>query len=395
MSHHEPTPSRRPDPGQTTSAEDFAGLAEVEDAKLAAGGRSYSQGQLVRRRFLAHKPAVISSIILLTVVVLAFSSIGFSGQGGWWGRDFTSTGLVQDQGRPTLFAGQLFGEHPFGQDATGRDYFARVMRGTQQSLIVAVGVALVSTIVGVLVGAIAGYFRGWVEAVLMRMTDVVIVVPLLALAAVFGQFAQQLPGGTFTLAAAIGLATWTGMARLVRAEVLSLREKEYVSAAISMGASPVRIIGKHMLPNSIGVIIVNATFSIATAILLETSLSYLGFGVQSPEVSLGSLIQNNQNAFTTRPWLFWFSGLFIIVIALTVNFIGDGLRDAIDPRQQRSGARRPGLLAAMGLRGAGKNERRRRQARRAEQAAGTDHAVHGPAGRPADPTSGRTEEDGR
>ncbi|GAA1118844.1 ABC transporter permease [Nesterenkonia jeotgali] len=339
--------------------EDVRSAAEAEDAKLASAQRSYSQGQLVRRRFFAHKPAVVSMAVLVFIILISITSIGFSGQGtGWWSKSFLSTGLTVDGGRPTMFNDGFLGEHPFGQDSIGRDYFAMVMRGTQQSLLVAIGVALSSTFLGVLVGALAGYFRGWVEAVLMRITDVVIVVPLLALAAVFGAYAQGLPGGTLTLALAIGLATWTGTARLVRAEILSLREKEYVSAAVAMGSHPARIILKHMLPNSIGVIVVNATFAIAAAILLETTLSYLGFGVQAPETSLGALIQNNQNAFTTRPWLFWFPGLFIIAIALSVNFIGDGLRDAIDPRQKRTGASRPGWRTAFGLLGRSAAEER-------------------------------------
>ncbi|OSM44252.1 ABC transporter permease [Nesterenkonia sp. PF2B19] len=335
-----------------------ADLAEMEDARLAQREKSYSQGQLVRRRFFAHKPAVISMIVLLSIIVVAFTSIGPTGEGGWWGKSFLQTNPVVDGGRPTMFRDGFLGEYPFGQDNNGRDYFALVMRGAQQSLIVAFGVALSSTVIGVLVGALAGYFRGWVESLLMRLTDTVIVVPLLALAAVFGSYAQNLPGGTLTLALLLGCVTWTGMARLVRAEVLSLREKEYVAAAAAMGAHPARIIVKHMLPNSVGVIIVNATFAIAAAILLETSLSFLGFGIQPPESSLGLLIDLNQNAFTTRPWLFWFPGLFIIAIALSVNFIGDGLRDAIDPRQKRTGDKRPTLRGVLGFRGSATAQQR-------------------------------------
>lgn len=341
------------------AASQAADRAEMEDARLARREKSYSQAQLVRRRFFAHKPALISMIVLVSIIVLAFTSIGPTGQGGWWDKSFLQTNPVVDGGRPTIFQESLFGEYPFGQDNNGRDYFALVMRGAQQSLIVAFGVALSSTVIGVLVGALAGYFRGWVESLLMRLTDTVIVVPLLALAAVFGSYAQNLPGGTLTLALLLGCVTWTGMARLVRAEVLSLREKEYVAAATAMGAHPARIIIKHMLPNSVGVIVVNATFAIAAAILLETSLSFLGFGIQPPESSLGLLIDMNQNAFTTRPWLFWFPGLFIIAIALSVNFIGDGLRDAIDPRQKRTGDKRPTLRGVLGFRGNSMAQQRR------------------------------------
>lgn len=345
--------------------EQMADLAEVEDATLERRSGSYSQGQLVRRRFFAHRPAMVSLVVLAAVTVLAFSSIGFAGIPGWWDKHYLATGSMVDGGAPTLLRDGVLGEHPFGQENVGRDYFALVMRGAQQSLIIAVTAGVVSSIIGIGVGALAGYFRGWVESVLMRLTDFVIVVPLLLIAAILGQMVQGLPGGVFPLGVVLGLVTWAGMARLVRAEVLSLREKEYVSAAVAMGGSPARIIGKHMLPNSIGVIIVNATFAIAAAILLETSLSYLGMGVQRPESSLGLLIQQYENAFGTRPWLFWFPGLFIIAIALTINFIGDGLRDAFDPRQQRGGDQRPTLLSAIGLRGVQQAFRGRSEAVRA------------------------------
>lgn len=324
-------------------------LAEAEDAKLERSTRSYSQGQLIRRRFFHHRPAVISMIILGATALLAFSSIGFGPVPGWWGQHYQSTGSIIDGGRPTLLQdGSILGEHPFGQENVGRDYFAMVMRGAQQSLIVAFSAMLVGSVVGVVLGALAGFFRGWVESVIMRTTDLVIVIPTLVWAALVGPIAG---GSVLGLGVLLGLVTWTSMCRLVRAEVLSIREKEYVSAAVAMGASPARIIGRHMIPNSIGVIIVNATFLFATAILLETTLSFLGLGVQRPEVSLGLLVDQYQNALGTRSWLFWFPGLFIIVIALTANFIGDGLRDAFDPRQKRRGDARPSLGSTLGLRG--------------------------------------------
>jgi len=191
---------------------------------------------------------------------------------------------------------------------------------------------VVSTVLGVVVGALAGYFRGWVESVLMRITDVFLTIPLLLIAAVVGQISG---GGVVQLSLLLGLLVWTALARLVRGEFLSLREKEFVEAARAMGASSARIIFRHILPNALGTIIVNATLTIASAIILETVLSFLGFGVQSPDTSLGKLISDYQGAFQTRPWLFWWPGLFIVAIALSVNFIGDGLRDAFDPKQTR------------------------------------------------------------
>ena len=329
-------------PNSAQQAVDMANLAEVEDAKLRQKtGKSYSQGQLVRRRFRNHKAAMIAMVFLIFVFLLAFTSIGFAGIPGWWDKDYTRAGTVINGGNPTLSvvpqwlggSGITWGEHPFGQDSTGKDYFALVMRGTQQSLIIALVVGLVSTALGALIGAVSGYFRGWVDAILMRMTDLIIVVPLLVLAAVLGQMSSELGGGILPLALVLGLVTWTSLARLVRGEVLSLREKEFVAAAVAMGAKPGRVILKHLLPNTVGVIVVNATFAIAAAILLETSLSYLGFGVKAPDSSLGLLISQYQNAGTTRPWLFWWPGLMILGIALSINFLGDGLRDAFDPRQ--------------------------------------------------------------
>ena len=331
----------------TTPIEVYS-LAEAEDAALASDNtQPLSQGQLIRRRFFHHRGAMISIIVLALITILAFSSVGFAGIPGWWGLSYLDAATVVNGGRPTLSlvpewlggAGIIWGEHPFGQDSSGKDYFALVMSGTQKSLIIGVVVGVVATVIGSIVGAAAGYWGGWVDSILMRTTDLFIVIPLLALAAVLGKIAGQASSSIILLAVVLGLLTWTGLARLVRGEVLSLREREFVSAAQSMGAGPGRIIFKHLLPNAIGVIVVNATFAIAGAILLESSLSFLGFGVQPPESSLGLLISQYQNAFTSRPWLFWWPGMLILVIALSVNFIGDGLRDAFDPRQTRNARR--------------------------------------------------------
>jgi ABC-type dipeptide/oligopeptide/nickel transport system permease subunit len=320
--------------------------AAAADARATAATQGMTivartQGQLVRRRFFRHRAAMISLTILILVILLAYTSIGFAGVPGWWIWNYYTPGIVVNRGAPTLslwptfLGGEGFriGLHPFGQDDLGRDYFALTMRGAQISIMIAFVVGFVSTLIGVTVGALAGFYRGWVESSLMRFTDVMITIPLLVIAAVLG---QKFGGsGPFVLAIVIGLVLWTGLARLVRGEFLSLREKEFVEAARALGAKPNRIIFRHILPNTVGVITVSATLAIASAILLETALSYLGFGVRAPDTSLGLLVSNYQNAFATRPWLFWWPGLFIITIALTVNFIGDGLRDAFDPRQNR------------------------------------------------------------
>ncbi|HEV6955655.1 MAG TPA: ABC transporter permease [Promicromonospora sp.] len=312
------------------------GPAGTDAVGLAAGGsaaplpgedKSYSQGQLVARRFFRHRGAITSMIVLAVIIVVAFTSIGIGPIPGWWPKDYTLQYDKIGDGAPTW-------EYPFGQDTGGKDYFSLVMRGTQFSLIIAFAVGIISTIVGTLIGALAGFYRGWIEAILMRITDVFIIIPLLAVAAVLGRMAGD--SGIWGLALVLGLVTWTSLARLVRGEVLSLRERDFVLAAQAVGTSAWRIITKHVLPSAVGVIIVSATLSISSAILLETSLSYLGFGVQRPDTSLGTLISEYQAAFTTRPWLFWWPGIMILTIALCVNFIGDGLRDAFDPRQNRT-----------------------------------------------------------
>ena len=302
--------------------------------------KARTQGQMVRGRFIRHRGAIIGFSVLIFVILLAYTSIGFWIVPGWWDLNYRATGTLINEGAPTLDLipwidgdGFAIGPHPFGQDTIGRDYFALTMRGTQISLMVAFVIGFVSTFIGVVAGAISGYYGGKSDQVIMRFTDLLLTIPLLIVAAVVGQAVSKL--GPPFLAVMLALLIWTSLARLVRGEFLSLREKEFVEAARAMGASSSRIIFRHMLPNAIGTIIVSATLIIAVAILLEAALSYLGYGVQPPDTSLGRLISEYQNAFSTRPWLFWWPGLFIIVIALSVNFIGDGLRDAYDPKQTR------------------------------------------------------------
>ena len=207
------------------------------------------------------------------------------------------------------------------------------MRGAERSIEVMVVIGLVAAAVGITIGAIAGFYRGWIDAVLMRINDFIITIPLIVLGGVVSyHFGNK---GILFLAFFLGILSWGGLSRLVRGEFLTLREREFVDAARVAGASNRRIIFKHILPNAIGVIIVSVTLIMSGAILLESALSYLGLGVVAPDVSLGLLISQYQDSFTTRPWLFWYPGLLIIIIALCVNFIGDGLRDAFDPRQRR------------------------------------------------------------
>ncbi len=300
--------------------------------------KGMSQGALVRKRFLGHTGAIVSLVVLAIVVVLALSAVGLGPVHGWWKYRWDDTPKLMNGGHPTLRLWPFsLGEHPFGQDTIGHDYFAMTMRGAEISLFITVMVGLISGIVGVVIGATSGYFRKWTEAILMRFTDIVIIIPILVLGAVVGYNSSS---GVVVLGALLGLTAWTGLARLVRGDFLSLREREFVDAARLAGASDSRIIFKHILPNAIGVITVNTTLLMSSAILLETSLSYLGFGVKPPDTSLGRLISDNEAAFSTRPWLFWWPGLFIVLICLCINFIGDGLRDAFDPRQKKLALRK-------------------------------------------------------
>ena len=297
-----------------------------------------SQGQIIRKRFLRHKPAVASLIALVLITLFVFSASGIHlgtenhpiTISGWW--KYTITDIPESNFCATS-VGCPNADHPFGQDPIGRDYFALVMRGAEQSIMVMLIVGLIGGVLGTVIGAISGYFRGWVDAVLMRFTDFIITIPSIIIGAVIGFRFGNL--GVAALAIYLGLFSWTGLSRLVRGEFLSLREREFVDAARVAGASNMRIIFKHILPNAMGVIIVSVTLMLAGAILLETALSYIGFGVQAPDVSLGSLISEYQDSFTVSPWLFYWPGVLIISIALCVNFIGDGLRDAFDPRQRR------------------------------------------------------------
>lgn len=329
-----------------------------------------SQGQLVRKRFFRHRAAIASLIYLALIILFVFTAGGIhlgSKEApftvpGWWHwtiNDMTEVKLITTDsgqlliGAPTLdlnpFDGNgiHIGSHPFGQDTIGHDYFALVIRGAQQSIMVMLVVGLIGGLMGTFIGAISGFFRGALDSLLMRFTDLIITIPTIIIGSVIGAKLGNL--GVFPLALFLGFFAWTGLARLVRGEFLSLREREFVDAARVAGAKASRIIFKHILPNAMGVIVVSVTLLLSGAILLETALSYVGFGVQSPDVSLGTLISQYQDSFQASPWLFWWPGFFIISIALSVNFIGDGLRDAFDPRQKRKLSRKDLAEAKQGV----------------------------------------------
>ena len=346
------------------------GRKEKTTGEILAGGENaiankevegLSQGQIVRRRFFHHRAAVIALVSFASIILFVMTSLD-SKMGpiripGWWQwtvEDIPelryedcpggTTGCPTVSLDPTSNAFGL-GTHPFGQDDIGRDYFALVMNGARRSLMIMFVIGAVSGFIGVVVGSISGFYGKKVDAVLMRLVDFIQTVPTIIIAAVIGKAAGKV--GPLYLALFLGILGWTGLARLVRAQFLSLREMEFVDAARVAGASNLRITFKHILPNAIGQIIVSITLIMAGAILTETALSYLGFGVVAPDVSLGLLISQYESSFTTRPWLFWWPGFFIISIALCVNFIGDGLRDAFDPRQRRRITKKDRLQAKL------------------------------------------------
>jgi peptide/nickel transport system permease protein len=279
-----------------------------------------SQWQLFRRRFFRHKVAVVSGVILL----LLYLSAIFAGQVT---RYPLNPNIAQTQAQAGPSA-----SHWFGTDELGRDQFTRIIYAGRISLAIGLAVAVVSTAIGSLIGAAAGYFGRWADQLLMRLTDLFLVVPALAILLM----AQKKFGGSVpVIIIVLSLLFWQYIARVVRGVFLSLKEKEFVEAARASGASSWRIIFRHMLPNAIGPIAVNATLAVALAILTESTLSFLGFGVRPPTVSWGNMLQQSEGAVgTSNAYLIYFPGLFILVTVMAVNFLGDGLRDAFDPQSK-------------------------------------------------------------
>jgi peptide/nickel transport system permease protein len=222
-------------------------------------------------------------------------------------------------------------QHPFGTDTIWHDMFAQVMEGLQTSLETALLVAAISTVIGTLIGAVAGYYGGIWDQIMMRFTDLVLIIPVLAILLVLSnRFAKQSDSSLF-VGLMLAILLWTYLARLVRGTFMGLREREFIEAEHAIGASTWRIILRHLIPNAAGAIVVNATLTVANAMLIEAALSYLGLGVQPPQVDLGSLIAAGEGDATALPWLFYFPAAFLVLAILAVNFIGDGLRDALDP----------------------------------------------------------------
>jgi ABC-type dipeptide/oligopeptide/nickel transport system permease subunit len=301
----------------------------VDGATMAAEELSFRSGlELVarsqwwyaRHRFLRHRLAMLS-LLVLAIIFLAGAFAGLLAPYGRDSLDFTALSQAPSW------------HHLFGTDQLGRDYFTRTLYGIQTTETVSLLVAFIATAIGVVLGAFSGYYGGWLDNVLMRITDLFLVVPALAVLLVAARFLGH--GTVFRIALILGFLFWTNIARIVRGSYLSLKEKEYIEAAKASGSGDLRIMFRHILPNTIGAIVVSATLLTGLAILTESTISFLGFGVLPPIPSLGNLISDGQAAGLNLWWLMTFPGLTIVAIILCVNFIGDGLRDALDPSQRR------------------------------------------------------------
>jgi len=293
-----------------------AGIAGREELLAEQEPQKAPTRQLLKG-FLRHRLGVVSLIVLMILLIACFGA-------GWI--------APYPQGQQDLLTGPTppSGAHWLGTDELGRDYLSEILFSGQISLAIGLAVALLATVVGTALGAISGYVGGWIGELIMRITDLFLIVPAIALLAVI---LQGLGPSPTTIVLALTALGWTYIARVVRAQVLSLREKDFIDAARGIGASGFRIVVSHLLPNLAGVIVVAMSLAVASSIIAESTLSFLGFGVQPPQTSWGSMLSQAAGYVgTPQVYLLYFPGLFILVTVLCVNFIGDGLRDALDPQ---------------------------------------------------------------
>jgi peptide/nickel transport system permease protein len=284
-----------------------------------------SMSAIIWKRFRKHPGAVFGVFVFIALVVMVLL-VPLSPY------DPEASSIVERLQPPSL-------AHPMGTDALGRDLFTRVLYGGRVSLTVGLLVVIISLSIGIPTGALAGYYGGTLDSILMRLTDAFLSLPTLLVLILLSAILREVDiplfesNSVLTIALVIGILSWMTFARLVRALFLTLRELDFVSATRALGGSDFRIIVGHILPNSIGPIIVEATLELGYAIIEESGLSFLGFGIQPPTPSWGNLLSNAQENFTRYPWLAIFPGLMIFLAIISVNYIGDGLRDAFDPHK--------------------------------------------------------------
>jgi ABC-type dipeptide/oligopeptide/nickel transport system permease subunit len=299
--------------GSTVGA---AGVAAAPDA-LATEARSL--GRQTWTRFRKH-PVALFSLVLLVLMTLSFWV-------GPWLSPFTfdqTLAGMPNEG-PSL-------THPFGTDQIGRDLMVRVFEGGQVSMTIALAVALLTTVIGTLIGATAGFAGKWVDALLSQLINLFLIVnPFLVLLVIAVKFG----GGIGSTAVLLALLSWPAIARVVRGLFIQYKEQEFVQAAIAAGARPARIMFRHILPNTFGPIVVNATLAVGGAIIFESTLSFLGLGVRPPNPSLGNIISDYKGAIDSDPTKVLLPGAFVVAISLCANFLGDAMRDALDPTSRR------------------------------------------------------------
>ena len=283
--------------------------------------------QLVWHAYRRHKPAMVGTAIVL---ILALAAILAPYISPW---DPEKTALDSMLQPPSA-------QHVMGTDELGRDLLTRILYGGRVSLAIGVMAMLLAVIVGAIVGGLAGFYGGWVDNVLMRFTDMMLAFPQLFVLIILAIALRDIPiealrgtafASVFSIVLVIAVLAWMRVARVVRASFLSLKEKEFIDAARCSGVGNARIMFRHLLPNAMSPIIVASTFRVATSMITEAGLSYLGFGVQPPTPTWGNMLKNAQTQMTRAPWTAIFPGLMIFIAVVAINFIGDGLRDALDP----------------------------------------------------------------
>ena len=303
----------------STSATDLTALPALPIQQPA----SESTARMVWRRFRRHSGARAGSIVLL-ILVLAVLLAPLSPYD-------PEKSSIRDRFQAPSW------QHPIGTDPLGRDLLTRILYGGRISMTVGVLVVAITLTLGVSVGAISGYAGGFLDNILMRITDAALTLPSLLVLILLGAILREVDipilqrNSVITIAVVIGLLSWMTFARLVRAAFLTLRELDFVTASRALGASPLRIVLRHILPNTVGPIIVESTLELGYAIIEESGLSFLGFGIQPPTPSWGNLLSNAQENFIRYPWLAIFPGVMIFLTIISVNYVGDGLRDAFDP----------------------------------------------------------------
>jgi glutathione transport system permease protein len=292
-------------------------MTELEVAELDARGEFTSRRTLVLRRFARNRPAVAALVILVLLFIGCYALPPLL---PW---SYTELDFYALQDPPST-------EHWFGTNALGQDLLAQILRGMQKSLLIGACVAVISTAIAATIGSVAGYFGGWRDRALMWFVDLLLVVPSFILIAIITPRTKNSANIALLIVLLAGFS-WMVSSRMVRGLTMSLREREFVQAARYMGVPSWRIITRHIVPNVASILIIDTALNVGVAILAETGLSFLGFGVQPPDVSLGTLIADGTKSATTFPWVFLFPAGVLVLILVCANLTGDGLRDALDP----------------------------------------------------------------